>query len=110
MAKVKVLVSTMLATYMGGKREHEVNASNIRELLKKLSEDYGQEVRNRLLEVDGSMRRFINIFVNNKNVRTLNDVDTELKDGDEVIILPAVSGGIGFYLTDRFYTGGKVSR
>ena len=47
----------------------------------------------RLLEEDGSLRRFVNIFVNGEDIRFLNGLDTSVGEGDEISIVPAVAGG-----------------
>jgi molybdopterin synthase sulfur carrier subunit len=50
-------------------------------------------IKARLCEESGEVRRFVNIFVNDEDIRFLNGLDTELKDGDEVSIIPAIAGG-----------------
>ena len=50
-------------------------------------------IRKRLCEDDGSLRRFVNVFVNEEDVRFLQGLDTTLADGDEVSIVPAIAGG-----------------
>lgn len=76
---------------MGGQREVEVEAENVRELVMKLAERFGAELRNRLLDEEMRLRRFVNLYVNDTLVSW--DEDRQLRDGDEVLILPAVSGG-----------------
>ncbi len=60
-------------------------------MLDALYERYG-ELRNRISE-DGGLRRFVNVYVDGEDIRFLDGLDTEVQDGDEVTILPAVAGG-----------------
>lgn len=92
MAMVKVVVTSALATYMNNEKELTVEARNVKEVIEKLVEMYGKQLAVRLLDEEGNLRRYVNVYVNDRNVRS-EDVETELKDGDEVLILPAVSGG-----------------
>jgi len=91
MARVRVVVTAPLAVHMGGQREVEVEAKDVRELVMKLVERFGAELRNRLLDEEMRLRRFVNLYVNDTLVNW--DEDRPLRDGDEVLILPAVSGG-----------------
>ena len=52
-------------------------------------------MRERLCDDEGKVRRFVNIFVNGEDIRFAGSLDTELKDGDEVSIVPAIAGGRG---------------
>jgi molybdopterin synthase sulfur carrier subunit len=64
----------------------------VRELIDDLERRYAG-IKARLCEESGEVRRFVNIFVNDEDIRFLNGLDTELKDGDEVSIIPAIAGG-----------------
>ncbi len=85
-------VTAVLANYLGGKKEFLIEASNLRNVVEALAEQYGPEIKRRLLDEEGRLRRYINIYVNDAAVDARN-LDVELKEGDEVLILPAVSGG-----------------
>ncbi len=89
---VKVKIPGPLRKLAGGKDEIEVEAKNLKEVIDKLAE-INPEMKNRLLDENGEIRRFINIYVNNEDIRFLKGLDTELKDGDEVSIIPAIAGG-----------------
>ncbi len=79
-------------TQITKERKVEVeNVGTVRELLDKLFEKYPQ-MKERLIK-DGELTPFINIFVNGEDIRYLKGLDTELKDGDEVTFIPAISGG-----------------
>jgi len=73
--------------------ETKVEASNVHELLRRLGEDFGDSFKKKIIDSDGGPQSFVNVYVNNTDIRHLNNVETELKDGDEVLILPAVAGG-----------------
>lgn len=92
MPKVKVMVTSALATYMNNERELSIEAETVRDLLAKLAERYGRSFASRILDENGNLRRYINIYVNDRNVRA-SESETRLSEGDEVFILPAVSGG-----------------
>ena len=75
-------------------REVELNFDQItvKEMVEELAKRYGDEFKNRLVE-GGELRRFVNIYVNGEDIRHLDGLNTVVKKGDEVSILPAVSGG-----------------
>ena len=77
----------------GGEKKIQVTASSILESFNKVSETMGEDFKRRVLNDDGSPRSLINIYVNGKNARFSGGIDTQLKDGDEIYILPAVAGG-----------------
>lgn len=66
---------------------------NVRELLTILANSYGDTFKQRILDSEGGPQAFVNVFVNNTDIRHLKDIETPLNDGDEVLILPAVAGG-----------------
>jgi adenylyltransferase/sulfurtransferase len=76
-----------------GEKKIEVEASSLKELLNNLSLIYGDTFKERILDSNGQPKQFINIFINNKDFRFLKNLDTEIKDGDEVLIIPAIGGG-----------------
>lgn len=89
----KVLFPSALLRATGGEREVEVLASTLTEALSALAERYGEGFRERLFDASGKPKRLLNFYVNGKNVRFLKGLETPLNDGDEVSILPSVSGG-----------------
>jgi len=70
----------------------QVEATNIGELIGSLEKTY-PGIRERLVDEHGTVRRFVNIFVNDEDIRFLEDQATVLKGGDEVSIVPAIAGG-----------------
>jgi MoaD family protein len=88
---VSVKIPTQLRAATDGDARANVNGSTVGEVLDALYERYG-ELRNRISE-DGGLRRFVNVYVDGEDIRFLDGLDTEVQDGDEVTILPAVAGG-----------------
>ena len=88
---VKVRIPTPLQKLTDGKSEVDCSAKNILELVEALEKDYpGMKER---LSDGGKIRRFINIYVNEEDIRFVNKEETTLKDGDNVSIVPAIAGG-----------------
>ena len=89
---VLVRIPTPLQKLVGDKAELEVEASTLRDAVSRIAEQ-NPEVKQRLLDDNGELRRFVNVYVNEEDVRFLQKLDTPLKDGDEVSIVPAIAGG-----------------
>ncbi len=88
---VKVRIPTPLQKLTNGKAEVECSAKNVLELVDALEKDYpGMKER---LSDGGKIRRFINIYVNDEDIRFVNKEETALKDGDSFSIVPAIAGG-----------------
>src|SRR3989338_2027355 len=77
----------------GGEKKIKMSAAKIVEAFSKISDDMGDEFKRRVLNDDGTQRSLINIYINGKNAKFADGLDTSLKDGDEIYILPAVAGG-----------------
>ena len=92
MANVKFTIPSVL-NKGGGEKKMEISAVTLSEAFTKVSEKMGDEFKNRVLNNDGTPRSLINIYINGKNMRFSGGMQTSLKDGDEVYILPAVAGG-----------------
>ncbi len=86
-----VKIPTPLQKLTDGKAEVECTAGNILELVDALEKDY-PGMKERLSE-NGKIRRFINIYVNEEDIRFTDKEATKLKDGDGVSIVPAIAGG-----------------
>ncbi|HVF10347.1 MAG TPA: ubiquitin-like small modifier protein 1 [Abditibacteriaceae bacterium] len=89
---VLVRIPTPLQKLVGDKAELQVEAASLRDVVSKIAEA-NPEVKQRLLDDNGELRRFVNVYVNEEDVRFLQKLDTPLKDGDEVSIVPAIAGG-----------------
>ncbi|KFM20636.1 Sulfur carrier protein ThiS adenylyltransferase [Marine Group I thaumarchaeote SCGC AAA799-D07] len=77
----------------GGEKKIDIEASTLSDAFTKISETMGDEFKRRVLNNDGTPRSLINIYINGKNAKFSSGLDTELKVGDEIYILPAVAGG-----------------
>jgi molybdopterin synthase sulfur carrier subunit len=88
---VNVKIPTQLRPATDGEGVATVDGTTVGEVLDSLYERFG-ELRSRIAE-DGGLRRFVNVYVDGEDIRFLDGLDTPVKDGDEVTILPAVAGG-----------------
>ena len=89
---VKVRIPSVLQKLTGGKIEVCNTGQDIRELIENLEKAY-PGILERICDENGNLRRFINVFVNEQDIRFLEGDKTPLKDGDEVSIIPAIAGG-----------------
>ncbi len=89
---VLVRIPTPLQKLVGDKSEVQAEGSTLREVVQSLA-GQNEEFKTRLLDDSGELRRFVNVYVNEEDVRFLQKLDTPLKDGDEVSIVPAIAGG-----------------
>jgi len=89
---IVVRIPTALRRITQGQGEVKIEAKTIGELIEKLEEEF-PGIKERLVEENGEIRKFVNFFVNDEDIRFLNGKDTELKDGDVVSIIPAIAGG-----------------
>ncbi|MHB8576171.1 MAG: MoaD family protein [Dehalococcoidia bacterium] len=89
---VEVRVTAVLQRLTGGKKSVPAEGTNVEELLRNLNDNYPgflQQVQG----ADGNLHRFVNIYLNDEDIRYLGKLDTPLKSGDVVSILPALAGG-----------------
>jgi sulfur-carrier protein len=89
---ITVLIPAPLRRYTGGESKVTAGGTTVSELIESLESAY-PGLRDRIVEEDGDIRRFVNVFVNGQNVRKLQGIETALSDGDEVGIVPAMAGG-----------------
>jgi sulfur-carrier protein len=89
---VTVKLPTQLRDAAGGATAAQVQGATVGEALESLYAEHG-ELRERLADGDGGLRRFVNVYLGGEDIRFLDGLDTPLADGDEVTILPAVAGG-----------------
>ena len=85
-----------------GEKKTDVEANTLRDAFEKIANTMGDDFKRRVLNDDGTPRSLINIYINGKNAKFSSGLETQLNDGDEVYILPAVAGGSS-------ETGGEVS-
>ena len=91
---VTVVIPTTLRLFREHRSEVELDGKTVGGVLTRLSEEY-PESRKALFDEDGQLRAFVNVFVNEDNIRDLNGFASEVKDGDEIILIPAIAGGSG---------------
>jgi molybdopterin converting factor small subunit len=89
---VTVRVPTTLRTLTGGQSEVSVDGATVGEVLQALEAAH-PGFADRILDADGGLRRFVNVFVADDDVRFLQQLDTPVPDGETVAIIPAVAGG-----------------
>jgi MoaD family protein len=89
---VQVSIPTILRSYTDGAKSVEGSGTTLKDLITDLEARH-PGLGDRLLD-DGQLRRFVNVYRNDEDVRFLGGLDTELSDGDNVTVLPAVAGGM----------------
>ncbi len=89
---VSVRLPTVLRPHANGEKVVEVEATTVGDALQRLVEAH-PAMRSNLLDEEGGLHRFVNVYVNDEDVRYLDRLDTKVADGDQVSILPAVAGG-----------------
>ncbi|TAN59602.1 MoaD/ThiS family protein [bacterium] len=94
MAKIKVRIPAPLQKITQNKQEVSLEAANIKELISALEKQF-PGMKERLLDENGKIRRFINFYVNDEDIRFLKQDETQLSEGNEVSIIPAIAGGSG---------------
>ncbi|MFC4785287.1 MoaD family protein [Nocardioides sp. MAHUQ-72] len=88
---IEVRIPTILRTYTGGEKAVSGDGAKLSALIDDLEANH-PGLKERLIE-DGDLRRFVNVYVNDEDVRFIGGLDAELSDGDQVVVLPAVAGG-----------------
>ena len=89
---VTVTVPTVLRSLTNGAKNVELEGSSVAEVLDSL-EDAHPGFKSKLIDGEGNLNRFMNIFINDDDVRFLQGLDTPVPDGETVAIIPAVAGG-----------------
>ena len=89
---VKMEIPTALRPFTGKQASVEFNASTVGEALRNLTSTYG-DLRKHLYTEDGRIRSFVNIYVNDEDIRYLEKENTPIKDGDTISIVPSIAGG-----------------
>jgi len=89
---VEVRIPTILRTYTGGEKAVDASGATLGALVDDLEANH-PGIKERLVEDSGELRRFVNVYVDDEDVRFTGGLGTELPDGAQVVILPAVAGG-----------------
>ena len=90
---VKVRIPSPLRTYTNGVDIIEVDGATVSEALNNLKIK-ASGIETRLFKVPGTLNRFVNVYKNDEDIRFLSNLETPLKDGDEISIVPAIAGGV----------------
>ena len=88
---IEVRIPTILRTYTGGEKSVDGDGASLNALIDDLEANH-PGIKERLIE-GGDLRRFVNVYINDEDVRFMGSLDAELSDGDQVVVLPAVAGG-----------------
>lgn len=89
---IKVRIPTPLRKLTNGSDEVTATGRNVAEIIEDLEKNY-PGLKERICEGDGKLRRFVNIYLNDEDIRFKNNMDTELSETDELSIIPAIAGG-----------------
>lgn len=88
----KVMIPTSLRAHVDGRRAVELDGDDVGAVLNALADKY-PGLKSHLYEDDGELVSFINIFINDENIRDRDGVSTSLTVGDEILLVPAMAGG-----------------
>ena len=88
---IEVRIPTILRTYTDGEKAVSAEGASLSALIDDLEANH-PGLKERLIE-NGDLRRFVNVYVNDEDVRFIGGLEAELSDGDQVVVLPAVAGG-----------------
>jgi sulfur-carrier protein len=91
---VQVNLPTVLRSHAGGAKTVAAQGSTVGEVLAALADEY-PGLSGQVVDGDGTLHKFVNVYLNDDDVRYLSSLDTPVKDTDEISILPAVAGGAG---------------
>jgi sulfur-carrier protein len=89
---VTVKVPTILRSHVGGRPTVEGDGQTVRDLIEDLERRY-PGIKQSLVTKDGGLHRFVNVYLNDEDVRYLGSLETQVSEGDTISILPAVAGG-----------------
>jgi MoaD family protein len=89
---ISVRLPTVLRPQANGQSEVTVSGATVGEIVKALVADY-PGLQSNLLDDEGKVRKFVNVYLNDEDIRFLDKLETAVQEGDEVAILPAVAGG-----------------
>jgi molybdopterin synthase sulfur carrier subunit len=89
---IDVRIPTILRTYTDGAKAVTADGATLAALIDDLEVNH-PGIKDRLIEDHGELRRFVNVYINDEDVRFIGGLEAELSDGDQVVVLPAVAGG-----------------
>jgi len=89
---ISVRIPTPLRSLTEGQAEVSVEGKNVQEVIENLEKAYNG-IKERICDEEGNLRRFVNLYLNDEDIRFLQNLDTEISDGDGLSIVPAIAGG-----------------
>jgi len=90
---VTVRIPTPLRKFTGEKDTVVVPGKTVKEVIENLVQQY-PELKTQIMDANGEVRRFVNLFLNDRDIRFLGGTSAEVKDGDQLAIIPAIAGGV----------------
>jgi molybdopterin synthase sulfur carrier subunit len=89
-----IRIPPVLRPAVGGEKELSADGSSVGEILKALAEAH-PDTQSQLFAADGELNRYVNVYLNDEDVRVLDGLETAVADSDTLVILPAMAGGAG---------------
>jgi molybdopterin synthase sulfur carrier subunit len=87
-----IKIPPVLRSSVGGEKEVDASGSSVGEVLRSLADQH-PATESQLFSEDGELNRYVNVYLNDEDVRVLDGLDTDVSEGDTVVILPAMAGG-----------------
>ncbi len=87
-----IKIPPVLRASVGGSKEVDASGANVGEVLRSLSEQH-PATESQLFSEDGALNRYVNVYLNDEDVRVLQGLDTAVSENDTIVILPAMAGG-----------------
>ncbi len=87
-----IKIPPVLRGSVGGEKQVEASGENVREVLRALASQH-PATESQLFSEDGELNRYVNVYLNDEDVRVLQGLDTSVSDSDTIVILPAMAGG-----------------
>jgi len=89
---ISVKIPTPLRSLTKGASEVSIAGETVQEIIDNLGREY-PGLKEKICDADGNLHMFVNIYLNDEDIRFLDNLDTKLKDGDDLYIIPAIAGG-----------------
>ena len=87
-----IRIPPVLRPYVGGEKQLNAAGSSVGQILKSVADEY-PDTQSQLFSADGQLNRYVNVYLNDEDVRVLDGLDTSVGDSDTLVILPAMAGG-----------------
>ena len=87
-----IRIPPVLRPYVGGEKQLNAEGSSVGQILKSVADEY-PDTQSQLFSADGQLNRYVNVYLNDEDVRVLDGLDTSVGDSDTLVILPAMAGG-----------------